>query len=139
MTFEEADILCDMIVAFMVSMGGPYEKVTGCLEAEIMWALGAGQYVLKMDDNWKILYFASVWFVREEDLEGVVSSDSQDRMKPSDCISGETVYVAEAAAVSGKGMDMVKAIRRLCAGKTGVHWHRPARGKVISFTKQQGA
>ena len=139
MTFEEADILCDMIVAFMVSMGGPYMDAAGWLEEEVMWALGSGQYVMKVDDRGRIRYFASLWFLNDCDLAEVMSMDRCDREKPKDRVSGNRLYIAEAAAAPGEMVNMVKHIRRHRPDFVGAFWHRPERDRVAAFNRQKGA
>jgi len=139
MTYAEAGPLCDEITSFLFSCGDTYTRLTGELETNILWALASGQYVLKRDDNGKVLYFVSYWRLHPKDVGAMM-----DRVTPEDVFSGSIMYVTECGNKMGKkGMvEMIKALRTQAKGMKGVFWHRVRAGKednLQMFPKQEGS
>jgi len=139
MTYAEAGPLCDEIIAFLFSCGDTYTRLTGDLETNILWALASGQYVLKRDTDSKILYFASYWKIRPEDVEAVT-----ERMRPYDVFQGSVMYVTECGNKAGAAgiREIVKGLREQAKGMKGVFWHRvrPEKDDTLkTFFRQEGS
>ena len=81
--------LTDEIMAFLIECGGPYDKVIGGVQENIILALATGQYVLGTEHG-KINYFASYWKVGPEDLEHV-----RQMKRPDNITEGPIMYVSE--------------------------------------------
>ena len=134
--FADVSQLCDNILDFMKECGGPYGGDMGGIDAEVVTALAERRFVMGVDDN-GITYFASLWFVTDEDLDDILTENPDHRVKPADVVTGNRVYIAEAAARRGHCRDMVRAATILSQGKTGVYWHRPKTGRTVSFPNQE--
>lgn len=125
--------LGDRICHFLVQCGGAYHKLTPEIQFNVFHALGSQQYVLKEDAD-GIVYFASYWRVRPEDMVDVV-----DRIKPGDLKNGTVMYVSEAASRGGMA-DMAEIVRRLrdqAVGLHGLFWHRPGKKDAIYYFPSQ--
>jgi hypothetical protein len=132
---DEILALGDRICAFLISCGGAYKELTGELQGNVFYSLGSGQYVIGITGG-KIVYFASYWRVRPEDVEGVM-----ERIKPLELSTGSVMYVSEVGNKAGKrGMaEIVKRLRAQAKGLKGLFWHRVAKqDRVYYFPSQQG-
>lgn len=132
---DEILALGDRVCDFLLSCGGAYKKLTGELQENVFYSLGSGQYVIGITGG-KIIYFASYWKVRPEDVEGVM-----ERVKPLDLSAGTVMYISEAGNKAGKrGMtEIVKRLRGQAQGMKGLFWHRPCKqDQIYYFPSQKG-
>jgi hemolysin-activating ACP:hemolysin acyltransferase len=140
MTFEQADILCARIIAFLRGLGGPYtEMAEDYLQWAVLSALATGQYVLRIDRR-GIRYFACYWMLDREDLAAFLPTDPHQRVRPEKIVGGSLMYVAEVGS-RGEPGDAREMIRRLRQreerhGSKGVYWHQPHRAHRVCTWKE---
>jgi hypothetical protein len=114
--------LCSEICDFLATCGGPYQRVTATLQKSTIDALVSGQYVIKKEAG-QILYFASFWRIRPEDLEEV-----RQLRRPANITTGPFAYIVEAGSMVGL-QEMIQELHRLNPGVTVAYWHRGNRLK----------
>ena len=121
--FEEADALCEEIMAFLLECGGVYTRETGDLQIIILKSIANGQYVLYREDG-KIVHWLCYWKIKESDIEDI------GQTMPVDIITGNVLYIAEHGNKEGrKGMTkMIKELRHRATGMQGVLWNSKGRG-----------
>jgi len=137
--FHVANLVTDRAVDFLIEQGGAYSpSQIGHLQAEVLEAITLDQYVLKVDDDGEIRFFAIWWWLTPNDIDGVFDSYA----RPYDVSNGTCFYVAEAAVRKGESMfRMVSAIRRKATRQypkwQGCGWHNFASDKRPAFFRQQ--
>ena len=137
MTFEEADILCDLAVEGFYRAGGAYDKVTSwrhLLEYGIITCLALDQYVVKYGKDGKLAFFATFFKLDDEELELALECKTKSGTAYPDTFnSGSNLYIAEAFVdreAGGVMKEMVREIYRRGRPFTGVYWHRVSRHKL---------
>ena len=129
MTAAQAIKLADRICTFLVSCGGPYTEVTGWLQRRVLDGLASGQYALK-ESGGEIVYFASFWRIRPEDLETVKQFE-----QPENITAGPVLYIVEAGSKQ-ETAEMMRALRRMNFDATHLAGHR--RGRLRKVRLQKG-
>ena len=135
MTWEEADILREEIMAFMMKCGGIYAEYTQRLDMRVINSLASGQYLLYRNDRGEIEHFLCYWKIHPEDVEAVM-----DDIMPVDVYRGSVLFVAEHGNLAGM-TSMRKAIRELrqrSKGMQGLIYNHAGEGYRI-FSRQKGA
>jgi hypothetical protein len=120
MSFEQADKLCDEIMDFLISCGGPYTGVHGIIQAHIMDTLRSGQYVLERNAD-GIRWYACWWKVFPEDLQPMMCGNV-----PSSTDDGPILFVLQCGNKDGlSGMlALRRALKRTAKTWQGVVWER---------------
>lgn len=135
--YEVVDKLCQRIEQFLVECGGNYKGVTGEMTYNIMEALVTKNFIIKIDKDGGIRYFACFWRIHPEDIEAV-----QQRCRPYDTLTGSVIYVAECGNKEGRaGMkEIARRIREKAVNCQGVLWHRPVKeDRCYYFPSQKGS
>lgn len=139
MTFEQADVLTERIIAFLIGTGGPYPNMDlAYLQQSVLMSLAAGQFVLRIDKK-GIRYFANYWMLDKEQLEAFLPVIADHRVMPTNVASGDYMYVADVGSREEAG-DARKLIRRLRQKEEhrvkGVYWHQAHRRDRVCKWKE---
>ena len=117
LSHDEVNRLTDAIMAFLIECGGPYGKVIGCVQENIILSLATGQYVLGTEHG-EINYFASYWKIQPEDLEQI-----KQMKRPANITEGPIMYVSECGC-QGNMAELARRLRRHAKRMTDACWHR---------------
>lgn len=101
------------VCAFLQSLGGPYETISGATCENIAYSLASGQYVWK-----KNLYFAAYWRVKESDIPAL-----RECRRPENITDGPLVYIVEAGSVGGVA-EMVRKLHKQNPDAVAAMFHR---------------
>lgn len=136
--FEEADILMQEIIDFLMECGGVYEKYgqnnMGLLQEIILMLIATDQHIVKRAEDGKINHWLGYFKVHPEAVEGLCNNQ-----RPSDIQTGSILYVAEHGNTTGRH-GMTEIIRDLKAiarrdGLHGVFWNSKGRGMRLFLRK----